>query len=156
MFKTSKNLLLKKNAVEVEDYVKSNLQKSRLSQETDICGPQISQIEIYNRLNKKNINISSTGEQKLLLISLILSHARMLNVRFNFPPILLLDDIVEHLDEKHRNALYKEVSKHCAQSFFTSTSLSAFEAYPHEIDKIHLPTVKNNFKSYYDFEMEKF
>ncbi len=150
------NLLLKKSALEVEDYTRSNLKKSRFSQDIVICGPHTSQIEIFNRKNNKNVDLSSTGEQKLILISLILSHARMLNKKFNMAPILLLDDIVEHLDEKHRNALFLEVSRHYAQSWFTCTNKEAFQNYPDTIDKIYLPTVIDELKGYYDFKMEKF
>ena len=75
----------------------------------------------------------------------------MLNIKFNMPPILLLDDIVEHLDEKHRHALFLEVSKHYAQSWFTSTNKEAFETFPNNINKIFLPKVMNNNKGYYDY-----
>ena len=70
-------------------------------------------------------------------------------------PILLLDDIVEHLDEKHRAALYQEVVRHSAQSWFTSTSKEAFKNYPNTIDKIYLPKVISDLKGYYDFKTEK-
>ena len=96
--------------------------------------------------------MSSTGEQKLMLISIILSHARMLNIQFNMAPILLLDDIVEHLDEKHKYALFLEISKHYAQSWFTSTSKDAFKIFPKNIEKIFLPKVIKNFNGYYDYQ----
>jgi recombinational DNA repair ATPase RecF len=70
-------------------------------------------------------------------------------------PILLLDDIVEHLDEKHRIALYQEVIRHSAQSWFTSTSKEAFNKYPNTIDKIYLPKVIGDLNGNYDFKMEK-
>ncbi len=146
------NLLLKKPALEVEDYVKSRLKKLRFSEDIPICGPHTSKIEIFNRKNNKNVDFSSTGEQKLILISIILSHARMINMKFNMAPILLLDDIVEHLDEKHRKALFLEVTRHCAQSWFTSTSKLAFEDYPDTIRKICLPVVMNDFEGYYDYK----
>ena len=76
----------------------------------------------------------------------------MLNIKFNMAPILLLDDIVEHLDEKHRYALFLEISKHYAQSWFTSTSKEAFEDFPKNIDKIFLPKVINDSKGYYDYQ----
>ena len=148
------DLLLKKSALEVEDYIKLILKKSRFNNEISVCGPHTSEIEIFNRKNNKHVEISSTGEQKLILISIILSHARMLNINFNRAPILLLDDIVEHLDEKHRVALYQEVNRHCAQSWFTSTSKEAFKKYPNTIDKIYLPNVIDDLKGYYDFKME--
>ncbi|MDC0092999.1 DNA replication/repair protein RecF [Alphaproteobacteria bacterium] len=149
------DLLLKKSALEVEDYIKIILKKSRVKNDLPLCGPHTSEIKIFNRKNYKPVEISSTGEQKLILISIILSHARMLNIKLNMAPILLLDDIVEHLDEKHRFALYQEVTRHCAQSWFTSTSKEAFKTYPNTINKIYLPSVIGDLNGYYDFKMEK-
>jgi DNA replication and repair protein RecF len=148
------DLLLKKSALEVEDYVKAILKKSRFDNDALVCGPHTTKIEIVNRINNKCVEISSTGEQKLILISIILSHARMLNIRYNMAPILLLDDIVEHLDEKHKTALFLEISRHCAQSWFTSTSKEAFKNYPKKIDKIYLPKVTGDLKGCYDYKME--
>ena len=148
------DLLLKKSALEVEDYVKAILKKSRFDNDALVCGPHTTKIEIVNRINNKCVEISSTGEQKLILISIILSHARMLNIKYNMAPILLLDDIVEHLDEKHKTALFSEISRHCAQSWFTSTSKEAFKNYPKKIDKIYLPKVTGDLKGCYDYKME--
>ena len=144
-------LLDKKPAVEVEDYVKSELKKSRFDFELSVSGPNNSSIEIFNRNNNKNLDNSSTGEQKLLLISIILSHARLLNNKFNMAPILLLDDIVEHLDKKHRMALFLEISRHHAQSWFTSTNKDVFAEYPNFIDKINLSNIKGNFDGNFHF-----
>ena len=144
-------LLSEKPAVEVEDYIKSELKKSRYDSELSVSGPNNSIIEIFNRLDYKNIDISSTGEQKLILISIVLSHARLLNNKFNMAPILLLDDIIEHLDKKYRKALFLEVSRHNAQSWFTSTSKDSFLEYPSCIDKINLQEIKENFDGNYYF-----
>ena len=144
-------LLEEKPAVEVEDYVKSELKKSRSDYELSVAGPNSSLIEIFNRIDNKNLDTSSTGEQKLILISIILSHARLLNDKFNMAPILLLDDIIEHLDKKHRTALFLEVSRHTAQSWFTSTSKNAFSEFPSFIDKINLQNIKENFDGNYHF-----
>ena len=146
------DLLLTESALNVEEYIQSMLKKLRISRDISFDGPHTSKIEITNRKNNKKVEISSTGEQKLILISIILSHARMLNIKFNMAPILLLDDIVEHLDEKHRHALFLEISKHYAQSWFTSTSKQAFEEFPNNIDKIFLPKVINDSKGYYDYQ----
>ena len=145
------SLLKVQPAVEVEDFIRVELKKSRFDLELFVSGPNNSTIEIFNRNNKKNLNISSTGEQKLLLISIILSHARLLNNNFNMAPILLLDDIAEHLDDKHRAALFLEISRHQAQSWFTSTSKDAFLEYPSFIHKINLPKTKEIFDGDYHF-----
>ena len=149
------DLLFNKSALEVEEYIKLILKKSRLNNDISIFGPHTSEIDIFNRKTNKHVETSSTGEQKLILISIILSHARMMNIKFNMAPILLLDDIVEHLDEKNRIALYHEVTRHSAQSWFTSTSKDAFNKYPNTLDKIYLPKVIDNLKGYYDFKMER-
>lgn len=144
-------LLKVQPAVEVEDYLRLELKKSRLDLGSSVSGPNNSSIEIFNRETKKNLNTLSTGEQKLLLISIILSHARLLYNKFNMAPILLLDDIVEHLDNKHRAALFLEISRHQAQSWFTSTSKDAFSEYPSFIDKINLPKTKESYNGDYHF-----
>jgi DNA replication and repair protein RecF len=68
----------------------------------------------------------STGEQKALLISLILANARALADDFGAPPILLLDEIAAHLDAVRRAALYDEICDLGAQAFLTGTGAELF------------------------------
>ena len=70
----------------------------------------------------------STGEQKALLISLILANARALSEDFGAPPILLLDEVAAHLDADRRAALYDEIVGLGAQAFMTGTGLELFAA----------------------------
>lgn len=70
----------------------------------------------------------STGEQKALLISLVLANARALAERGGAPPILLLDEVAAHLDEGRRAALYDEVVGLGAQAFLTGTGPELFES----------------------------
>ena len=60
-------------------------------------------------------------------------------------------DIDEHLDEKHRKALFLELSRHHGQSWFTSTSKDPFSEYPGFIHKINLSKVKENLDGNYNF-----
>ena len=69
----------------------------------------------------------STGEQKALLISLILANARALARDFGAPPILLLDEVAAHLDANRRAALYDEITGLGAQAFMTGTGPELFE-----------------------------
>ena len=85
-------------------------------------GPHKSDINIYRISDQKEIKYSSTGEQKIILISFILRHCDLMQVIYRQPPILLLDDIIEHLDEKHTMALFKKTSIYNAQCWFTSTN----------------------------------
>lgn len=68
----------------------------------------------------------STGEQKALLISLILANARALAREFGAPPILLLDEIAAHLDATRRAALYDEICILGAQAWMTGTGAEMF------------------------------
>lgn len=70
---------------------------------------------------------ASTGEQKALLISLILANARALAEDFGAPPILLLDEVAAHLDAGRRAALYDEVCALGAQAWMTGTGPELFD-----------------------------
>ena len=70
----------------------------------------------------------STGEQKALLVSLILANARALSARFGAPPLLLLDEVAAHLDASRRAALYDEIAELGAQAWMTGTGPELFEA----------------------------
>ena len=68
----------------------------------------------------------STGEQKALLISLILANARALARDIGSPPILLLDEVAAHLDAARRAALYDEICALGAQAWMTGTGPELF------------------------------
>ncbi|NNE54209.1 MAG: DNA replication/repair protein RecF [Sulfitobacter sp.] len=70
----------------------------------------------------------STGEQKALLVSLILANARALAADFGAPPILLLDEIAAHLDRDRQAALYDEIAGLGAQAWMTGTGAELFDA----------------------------
>ena len=68
----------------------------------------------------------STGEQKALLVSLILSNARALAGMVGAPPIVLLDEVAAHLDAGRRAALYDEICALGAQAWMTGTGPELF------------------------------
>ncbi|MEM9852096.1 MAG: DNA replication/repair protein RecF [Pseudomonadota bacterium] len=70
----------------------------------------------------------STGEQKALLVSLILANGRALAQGFGAPPILLLDEVAAHLDAERRAALYDEIVALGAQAWMTGTGPELFDA----------------------------
>lgn len=75
--------------------------------------------------------LCSTGEQKALLLSLVLANARALRHEFGAPPILLLDEVAAHLDTGRRAALYGEVEALGAQAWMTGTGPELFEGLAH-------------------------
>ena len=68
----------------------------------------------------------STGEQKALLISLILANARALAEDEGAPPLVLLDEVAAHLDAGRRAALYDEICALGAQAWMTGTGPELF------------------------------
>ncbi|MCT8158657.1 DNA replication/repair protein RecF [Pseudoruegeria sp. SHC-113] len=68
----------------------------------------------------------STGEQKALLVSLILANGRALAAEIGAPPILLLDEVAAHLDAERRAALYDEICALGTQAFMTGTGPELF------------------------------
>ncbi len=70
----------------------------------------------------------STGEQKALLVSLILANARALSERIGAAPILLLDEVAAHLDAGRRAALYDEICALGAQAWMTGTGPELFDS----------------------------
>ena len=69
----------------------------------------------------------STGEQKALMISIVLASARIQKAELFAPPILLLDEVSAHLDSSRRSLLYNEICSLEAQVLFTGTDLSIFD-----------------------------
>jgi DNA replication and repair protein RecF len=69
----------------------------------------------------------STGEQKALLLSLVLANARALAADIGAAPILLLDEVAAHLDPGRRAALYDEVIALGAQAWMTGTEAALFD-----------------------------
>jgi DNA replication and repair protein RecF len=69
---------------------------------------------------------SSTGEQKALLLGLVLAHAELVAERRGEPPILLLDEVAAHLDPKRRAALFARLEGR-GQVWMTATEAALFE-----------------------------
>ena len=71
--------------------------------------------------------LCSTGEQKALLISLVLANARALRAEADAAPILLLDEVAAHLDADRRAALYDALRALGSQCFLTGTGPELFD-----------------------------
>jgi DNA replication and repair protein RecF len=71
--------------------------------------------------------LCSTGEQKALLVSLVLANARAVAADFGAAPVLLLDEITAHLDDGRRRALFQAIEALGAQAFMTGTGPELFD-----------------------------
>lgn len=119
-------------AVEVED---SYLQRLFQGRERDraagrtLEGPHRSDLVVGHGPKAMPADASSTGEQKALLIGLVLAHAELLaERRGGAAPVLLLDEVAAHLDTRRRAALFTELLRLGAQAWMTGTDPSAFDA----------------------------
>ena len=93
-----------------------------------LIGPHRADLDALWRAKGVAARDASTGEQKALLISLILANARALAAMGGAPPVLLLDEVAEHLDTRRRAALYDEICALGLQAFMTGTEPGLFEA----------------------------
>ena len=89
-------------------------------------GPHRSDFLVTNGTQKTPAEMCSTGEQKSLLLSLILATARARAAWQGSTPILLFDEIVAHLDEARRAALATEIKHLGAQVWMTGTDVDSF------------------------------
>lgn len=80
----------------------------------------------------------STGEQKALLVSMVLSNARALLRDTGTPPILLLDEVAAHLDADRRAALYDEIHALGAQAWMTGTESGLFDDFAGEASRLEI------------------
>jgi DNA replication and repair protein RecF len=93
-----------------------------------LIGPHRADLEAVYRAKGCRADQCSTGEQKALLISLILANARALMAETGAAPILLLDEVAAHLDAGRRAALYDEICALGAQAMMTGTGPELFDA----------------------------
>lgn len=121
-------MVIEKPAIYVEDFYKESLLKQRRSILYNDTGVSISKTDLRAIYKRKNIpaNLCSTGEQKSLLLNIILAQIQSLITSKDSYPILLLDEITAHLDDKKRDAFFSKISNLNVQSFLTSTTLFDF------------------------------
>lgn len=91
-------------------------------------GPHRSDLAIRHRAKAMPAALSSTGEQKALLVGLVLAHARLTAEMTGTAPILLLDEIAAHLDAGRRAALFDLIEALGGQAFMTGTDRAMFSA----------------------------
>lgn len=89
-------------------------------------GVHRSDLKVRHKDKDMPAHLCSTGEQKALLISIILADSRLQAQILGSVPILLLDEITAHLDAKRRSALFDEIEHMGAQAWMTGTDYQLF------------------------------
>jgi DNA replication and repair protein RecF len=123
-------LLPVQSATEIEDQYRDVLRANRARDAAagrTLDGPHLSDLAVSHAGKGIAAADASTGEQKALLIRLVLAHAGLLKDMTGSAPILLLDEVVAHLDPNRRVALYGALASLGAQVWMTGADPVAFD-----------------------------
>jgi len=118
-------------AVEVEESLRATLASGRPRDRAagrTLDGPHRADLLVRHSMKDMPAELCSTGEQKALLIGLIISHARLTAEIAGAAPILLLDEVAAHLDPGRRAALFAILDDLNCQTFMTGTEASLFSS----------------------------
>lgn len=89
-------------------------------------GPHRCDLRVRHLEKDMDADQCSTGEQKALLMALVLAHARLLSAERGAVPLLLLDEVAAHLDETRRAALFEAIVGFGTQAWLTGTDATVF------------------------------
>lgn len=122
-----------KPALAVEDDVRELLQRTRgrdaQTQSVEVGAHRTELLALYTAKNAP-AELCSTGEQKALLITLLLTHAALVADARRATPILLLDEVASHLDSGRRQALFTALHALGAQVWLTGVESALFKSFP--------------------------
>ena len=122
-------LLLSHAAVDVEDRYRGVLKDNRARDAAagrTLDGPHLTDLAVIYAPKGIAAADASTGEQKALLIGLVLAHAGLIGMMTGFAPVLLLDEVAAHLDRDRRAALFEALARLGAQVWMTGADPVAF------------------------------
>ncbi|MGB6635793.1 MAG: DNA replication/repair protein RecF [Bradyrhizobium sp.] len=123
------NALMSESATSVEDRYRDILRNNRARDAIagrTLDGPHLTDLLVVYAPKSMPARDASTGEQKALLIGLVLAHAGLVADMTGITPLLLLDEVVAHLDPRRRSALLDELSRLGAQVWMTGADPAAF------------------------------
>lgn len=116
-------------AVAVEERLQRHLAEVR-SRDAEVGGAAVgahrSDLLVRHGGHGRAASLCSTGEQKALLLRIVLAHARLTALERGSTPLLLLDEVAAHLDAPRRAGLYEEILAMGVQAWFTGTEAQAF------------------------------
>jgi len=123
------NALMSESATSVEDRYREILRNNRARDAIagrTLDGPHLTDLQVIYAPKNMPARDASTGEQKALSIGLVLAHASLVAEMTGITPLLLLDEVVAHLDPDRRTALFDELSRLGAQVWMTGADPAAF------------------------------
>jgi DNA replication and repair protein RecF len=117
-------------ALSAEERLRAALEESRRADAEAggaAVGPHKSDLRVRHLATGRSAAACSTGEQKALLIAVVLAGARVQMTEQGSVPVLLLDEVAAHLDARHRAALFDAVAALDAQAWYAGTDIGLFE-----------------------------
>ncbi len=140
---TIEQLLDTMPAIDVEDYYIQKLKSQRRNvlYNDNVDGVNRTDFKVYYKKKRMPAELCSTGEQKSLLISIILAQTKCQTLDKGFAPVLLLDEVVAHLDDLKREALLEKIRDLGIQAWITSTDPKLFASLA---DEAQFLEVRNN------------
>lgn len=116
-------------AIEAEDRFRLALRNGRPRDRAagrSLTGPQTTDLVVRHGPKDVPAGTASTGEQKALLIGLVLAHARLVRAMSGIAPAILLDEVAAHLDPRRRLGLFEALDALSGQVWMTGTDPEAF------------------------------
>ncbi|MBF95923.1 MAG: hypothetical protein CMJ13_01700 [Pelagibacterales bacterium] len=143
-FESIENSLLENPAIKIEEDLRVKYRESRkldLIVGGSLHGSHKTELICHNLEKKMPAEMCSSGEQKLLLISIILSCAKALKKSIKVSPIMLLDEIFTHLDGFKKNLLFNELMSLGSQIWITTAETDNFLK---KYDNVYYYELKDN------------
>ena len=114
-------------ALQVEDKLMAAAKTARLAGDAAMPGPHASDVQAVHLASQTPAYLASTGQQKALLIAVVLAHARLQERRLGKSPLMLLDDVAAHLDADRRSALFEAVGLLGGQCWYSGSDEQQFD-----------------------------
>lgn len=107
------------------EYLKNNRELSGDKMVLD--GPHKSDFGVFNQELNLPVHLTSTGQQKTVLVDLILAHAKLIHIKTKQRPLILLDEAAAHLDKNARTNMFRELGQADAQVWATGLEQEFFQ-----------------------------
>ena len=137
-------MVLTHPATEVEDRYRAMLKENRARDAAagrTLEGPHLTDLVVHYREKAVAASSASTGEQKALLIGLVLAHAALVGNMTGTAPVILLDEVVAHLDPDRRAALFEALDRLGSQVWMTGADPMAFADIASRADVVDVRTL---------------
>lgn len=110
------------------NYLQSN--RELVGDKMILDGPHKSDFGVFNKVLNLPASLTSTGQQKTVLLDLILAHAKLIHTKTNRRPLILLDEAAAHLDANARARLFRDLDAADAQVWATGLDPEVFKNVP--------------------------